>query len=106
MSIGCVIYTKEAHKGILNAKWSSLKGTVITTGTGIATGQKGSQYEGVYQIQYYDDFGAPTSKFELKIEKNNDQYLIYWIQDEKVKYYGIGLIENGKLNAGWRAKEF
>lgn len=105
MSIGCVVYTKESETGILIAKWTSLKESGIKTGTGNAMGAKGSQFEGDYQIQYYNNAGEPTSKFDLKIEKNNEKYLIYWIQNEEVKYYGIGQIENGKLIAGWRVKE-
>ncbi len=101
MNIGCVTYAKNRDSGELRADWRLVKHDSISKGYGIAQGDKGGQFEGIYSISYYLEDDTPTGTFELTIEKKGNSYLLYWFQNSIQTCCGVGMVEHNTLIAGW-----
>lgn len=67
--IGIVEYNKDVDKNCILANWYYTKDNKITTGTGIAIGALSENYEGEYNVTYYDQNNSESSKFILEIIK-------------------------------------
>ncbi|MBU1082633.1 MAG: hypothetical protein KKB59_19260 [Spirochaetes bacterium] len=104
-NIGIVEYIKNFKTGIMVAKWNFMHNENIICGTGIANGPQNDKYEGNYEIQYYDEDGEKVGLYNLIIKNDSKRYLLNWYQDNELKCYGVGLLSDNKLIAGWKKKE-
>lgn len=102
MDIGCVMYAKNFTTGEIAAKWSFDDGKKIMEGTGHATGAKGNEYAGSYQITYYDNDKNNIGEFDLIITKEKNTYSLKWHNDKILKFTGVALLIDSTLAGGWK----
>lgn len=100
ISIGCVLYRKGEEPGTLLARWFHSNSE---SGTGKAIGGSSDGFAGRYHIQYSNDKSNEISAFELVIEKVCDYYELSWIENDNVRFRGIGMEVSEGLFAGWRS---
>lgn len=85
----------------MTAEWNLANGTSTVCGTGIASGTPGSTYEGIYQIEYIDEKGASTGRYELRILEAGKIFKLEWYRDGEIRCNGIGMMLGDSLIAGW-----
>lgn len=98
-NIGYILYKKNKEPGTLNANWCHSEYGI---GTGIATGGSADGFEGLYQIQYFDEKGNLQAECELGIRKDGNCYRVLWLKNGELKAYGIGLENSEGLSVGYR----
>jgi hypothetical protein len=101
--VGIVEYSKDKDNNCIRANWFYLKDNEKVFGTGIAEGKMSESFEGEYCVTYFNRQGVESSRYSLRIVKNQDHYDLQWISDGQIKYYGIGIENDNKLFAGWRS---
>ncbi len=98
-NIGYVLYKKSKEPGTLNANWCHSE---YGTGTGFATGGPVDGFEGLYQIQYFDEKGNLLAERELDIRKDGNCFNVSWLNNGELTAYGIGLENSEGLSVGYR----
>lgn len=98
-NIGCVLYKKDKEPGTLNANWCHSEYGI---GTGIATGGSADDFDGHYQIRYFDENGNLQAERELDISKDGNYYKVSWLNNGEITSYGIGLVNSEGLSVGYR----
>ncbi len=101
MNIGCVAYHKDKSTGSMGARWNLAFGSHTVFGTGRATGTPGSDYEGIYQIEYFDAAGASAGTYELRIRNEGGTFKLEWYEEGALRCNGIGMMLGETLIAGW-----
>ncbi|MDZ7723664.1 MAG: hypothetical protein U5R06_12885 [candidate division KSB1 bacterium] len=101
MNVGCVVYKKDVNTGKLFADWKFEYQGNCATGRGIGIGPIGNDYKGKYSIIYYNEQGESNGEYLLTITNDNKIYKLEWYQDEIMKCYGIGMMHDDLLIAGW-----
>lgn len=102
--IGTAVYSKTPFG--IEAIWCHTKNDVVISGTG--KGKKKDdlnsikQYEGDYEITYFDDNAVSLGTYQLIIRYDQNCYHLKWMEDMKVVYFGIGVELDNKLHFGYR----
>jgi len=97
-NIGHVQYTKSDVLGELKAVWVH---DDYGMGTGLATGNDNSKFEGSYQIQYFDEAKVLVAELELEITHLGDTYKVTWSNNGVVSSIGIGMERDNVLSVGY-----
>jgi len=99
--IGVVIYRLSKDGQSLTAEWYHTDVGSNFVGSGVATRIRGINFEGEFEISYFDADGTPAGQFRLRIEKQEDIYSLSWFNGEVKHFEGIGIETVFGLVAGW-----
>ncbi|TMP44652.1 hypothetical protein CWB96_16250 [Pseudoalteromonas citrea] len=98
-NIGHVKYIKTHTSGKLNAVWVHNN---YGQGTGIAVSQTASsEFEGTYQVTYFDMHGLEVAHLDLKIVKSGDVFNLTWLKNNAITSLGVGMIHENALCVGY-----
>jgi len=97
-NIGHVQYSKGNVTGELKAVWVH---DDYGRGTGLATGNTTSKFEGTYQIKYFDMGGILLAELDLEIINNGSSYNVTWSKNGLVTSIGIGMENSKVLSVGY-----
>ena len=100
--IGFVQYTKNLNQG-MDAKWHYWINGALKCGTGMVEGTLGETFIGDFLVTYFDQHGTETSRYQLHIYLQEDQYMVEWLTNAVVEYTGTGIVHDNKLFVGWRS---
>lgn len=97
-NIGHVQYSKGDVTGELKAVWVH---DDYGRGTGLATGNANSEFEGNYQIKYFDENSIFLAELDLEIINNGSSYNVTWSKSGRVTSVGIGMENASTLTVGY-----
>ena len=97
-NIGHVQYSKGDVTGELKAVWVH---DDYGRGTGLATGNENSEFEGNYQIKYFDENSILLAELDLEIINNGSSYNVTWSKGGRVTSVGIGMENSSTLSVGY-----
>ena len=102
IDIGIVLYRIKSTGNEIDAVWHTTRLGKKEIGTGIAKGNTTNGFPGNYVVTYFAPDGSEAGTFELKIEKTNSIYDLFWSKKGELLYMGVGIETSDGLAAGWR----
>jgi len=97
-NIGHVQYSKGDVTGELKAVWLHEDNG---RGTCLATGSTNSEFEGNYQIKYFDENSILLAELDLEIINNGSRYNLTWSKGGLVTSVGIAMENSSTLFVGY-----
>lgn len=95
-NIGHVQYSRSDNLTDFRAVWVHAE---YGHGTGLAVGESNAEFEGVYQIKYFDENGTLLAERDLEIVKNEHNFELTWSENGVVR--SIGMKNSNILTAGY-----
>lgn len=102
-NIGSVVYTLT-DTGI-KADWVFSNQNKISRGTGGGIRKspfnEAGEFEGDFEIVYWDLEGKASPKLDLKISCDSGFYKLIWMYNGEVTDMGVGIRNQNTLSVGW-----